>query len=204
MADDAAALGVEIETVLSDLGTLEGCAMLLTTATERFGRVDILIHTVAIRPHQPFETLDGDDWRAVRGVILDSAMELAMGVIPGMAERRYGRIVFFTGLGAHKGTPRRAHVSAAKMGIVGLTRGLAGEFADRNIRVNALSPGSIDTERANPEWYASAPITPDTIPMGRLGTTDEMAETVLFLASDTSGFMTGQTIHANGGEGVFG
>jgi 3-oxoacyl-[acyl-carrier protein] reductase len=80
-----------------------------------------------------------------------------------------------------------------------LARGLASEFADRNIRVNIVSPGSIDTSRANPEWYGARPPSATGIPLGRQGTVDEIAATCLFLVSDDASFITGQTIHVNGG-----
>ena len=120
-----------------------------------------------------------------------------------MVKNRYGRILFFTGEGAFQGAAKRGHVSAAKMGLVGLARSLANEFAPHNIRVNVVCPGSIDTSRANPEWYAGR--APDTkgIPLGRQGTPDEIAATCLFLVSDDSGFITGQTIHANGGVAAY-
>jgi len=114
-----------------------------------------------------------------------------------------GRIVFFTGEGAFVGGSGRAHVSAAKMGLVGLARGLASEFASDNIRVNVVSPGSIDTSRANPEWYQGRVPSAGGIPLGRQGTVDEIAATCLFLVSDDGGFVTGQTIHANGGTGYY-
>jgi 3-oxoacyl-[acyl-carrier protein] reductase len=116
-----------------------------------------------------------------------------------MVKNRYGRIVFFTGEGAFMGGSGRAHVSAAKMGLVGLARGLASEFAAQNIRVNVVCPGSIDTSRANPEWYQGRTPNAAGIPLGRQGTVDEIAATCVFLVTDDSGFITGQTIHASGG-----
>jgi 3-oxoacyl-[acyl-carrier protein] reductase len=116
-----------------------------------------------------------------------------------MVEQQYGRIVFFTGEGAFAGGAKRAHVSAAKMGLVGLARSLASEFAAHNIRVNVVSPGSIDTSRANPEWYQGRPPSATGIPLGRQGTVEEIAATCVFLVSDDGGFITGQTIHVNGG-----
>jgi len=120
-------------------------------------------------------------------------------VIESMVANRYGRILFFTGEGAFMGGAGRAHVSAAKMGLVGLARGLASEFAPHGIRVNVVCPGSIDTSRANPEWYQGRPPSGTGIPLGQQGTSEEMAATCLFLVSDDSGFITGQTIHASGG-----
>ena len=105
-----------------------------------------------------------------------------------------GKLYVFTA-----GDSGRAAVSAAKMGLVGLARGLASEFAAQNIRVNVVSPGSIDTSRANPEWYQGRTPNAAGIPLGRQGSVDEIAATCLFLVTDDGGFITGQTIHANGG-----
>src|ERR1700741_2599612 len=120
-------------------------------------------------------------------------------VIESMVRNKYGRIVFFTGEGAFMGGSGRAAVSAAKMGLVGLARGLASEFAAQTIRVNVVSPGSIDTSRANPEWYQGRTPNAGGIPLGRQGPVDESAATCLFLVTDDGGFITGQTIHVNGG-----
>ena len=134
--------------------------------------------------------------------MLDGAFYLTRALIEPMVKNKYGRILFFTGEGAFLGGSGRAHVSAAKMGLVGLARGLASEFAPHNIRVNVVSPGSIDTTRANPEWYRGRPPNAAGIPLGRQGNVDEIAATCLFLVSDDGGFITGQTIHVNGGAGV--
>jgi 3-oxoacyl-[acyl-carrier protein] reductase len=135
--------------------------------------------------------------------VLDGAVYLTRAVIESMVKNGYGRILFFTGEGAFVGGSGRAHVSAAKMGLVGFARGLASEFAARNIRVNVVSPGSIDTMRANPEWYQGRAPSAAGIPLGRQGTVDEIAATCLFLVSDDGGFITGQTIHVNGGTGYY-
>src|SRR5215472_393075 len=172
-------------------------------ALSEFGRIDILINNAAIRPHKPFTELTAQDWEAVRGVVLDGALYCTRAVIGSMVQHRYGRILFFTGEGAFVGGSGRALVSAAKMGLVGLARSLASEFAAQNIRVNVVSPGSIDTTRANPEWYQGRVPNAAGIPLGRQGTVDEIAATCLFLVSDDSGFITGQTIHVNGGVGFY-
>jgi len=168
-------------------------------AMAEFGKVDILINNAAIRPHKPFTEVTVEDWETVRGVVLDGALYCTLGVIKSMVANRYGRILFFTGEGAFVGGANRAHVSAAKMGLVGLARSLAKEFAPHNIRVNVVSPGSIDTTRTNPEWYQGRAPNADGIPLQRQGASEEIAATCLFLVSDDSGFITGQTIHANGG-----
>ncbi|HET6198418.1 MAG TPA: SDR family oxidoreductase, partial [Acetobacteraceae bacterium] len=152
---------------------------------------------------KPFTDLTQQDWEAVRGVVLDGAVYLTRALIEPMVKNQYGRILFFTGEGAFIGGSGRAHVSAAKMGLVGFARGLASEFAPHNIQVNVVSPGSIDTMRANPEWYQGRTPNAAGIPLGRQGKPDEIAATCLFLVSDDGGFITGQTIHVNGGSAYY-
>ena len=199
MAREAQARGVKALSIVADVGKQDQVEAMAAKALSEFGRVDILVNNAAIRPHKPFTELTPRDWEAVRSVVLDGALYLTRAVIDSMVKNRYGRIVFFTGEGAFMGGSGRAHVSAAKMGLVGLARGLASEFAPQNIRVNVVCPGSIDTARANPEWYQGRPPDAAGIPLGRQGTVDEIAATCLFLVTDDSGFITGQTIHASGG-----
>ncbi|MGH7053501.1 MAG: SDR family NAD(P)-dependent oxidoreductase [Stellaceae bacterium] len=192
-------LGGRALAVLADIGKREEVEALAQKALDEFGRVDILINNAAIRPHKPFTELTVEDWEAVRGVVLDGALYLTRAVIPSMVANNYGRILFFTGDGAFTGGKGRAHVSAAKMGLVGMCRALASEFAPNNIRVNVVSPGSIDTRRDHPEWYQGRPPSASGIPLGRQGKVEEIAAACLFLVSEEGGFITGQTIHVNGG-----
>jgi 3-oxoacyl-[acyl-carrier protein] reductase len=189
--------------VLADIAKKTEVDALAARALSEFGRIDILINNAAIRPHKPFTEVTVADWEHVRGVVLDGAFYLTQAVIPSMVENNYGRILFFTGEGAFTGGTGRAHVSAAKMGLVGLARALASEFAAQNIRANVVSPGSIDTRRDNPEWYRGHTPSAAGIPLGRQGHVDEIAAACLFLVSDDGGFVTGQTIHVNGGAGYY-
>jgi 3-oxoacyl-[acyl-carrier protein] reductase len=199
VAREARALGVKALAVMADVARRDQVEAMVARALSELGRIDILINNAAIRPHKPFTELAVEDWEAVRGVVLDGAIYCTRAVIASMVANRYGHILFFTGEGAFVGGSGRAHVSAAKMGLVGLARALASEFAPHNIRVNVVSPGSIDTSRSNPEWYQGRVPNAAGIPLGRQGTVDELAATCLFLVTDDSGFITGQTIHANGG-----
>jgi 3-oxoacyl-[acyl-carrier protein] reductase len=200
---EAQALGVKALAVIADMAHKDQVEAMAAQALSEFGRVDILINNAAIRPHKPFTEVTQEDWEAVRGVVLDGAVYLTRAVIDSMIKNEYGRILFFTGDGAFVGGKGRAHVSAAKMGLVGFARALATEFAPNNIRVNVVSPGSIDTSRANPEWYQGRPPNAAGIPLGRQGKPDEIAATCLFLVSDDGGFITGQTIHVNGGSAYY-
>jgi 3-oxoacyl-[acyl-carrier protein] reductase len=200
---EAQGLGVKALAVIADIGKTDEVEMLAKRTLSAFGRVDILINNAAIRPHKPFTELTAQDWEAVRAVVLDGPLYLTRAVIGSMIENRFGRIVFFAGEGSFIGGSGRAHLSAAKMGLVGFARGLASEFAPHNIRVNVVSPGIIDTRRDNPEWYQGRTQSAAGIPLGRQGSVDEIAATCLFLVSDDSGFITGQTIHVNGGSAYY-
>jgi 3-oxoacyl-[acyl-carrier protein] reductase len=200
---EAKAIGVKALAVIANMAHKDQVEAMAAQALSEFGRVDILINNAAIRPHKPFTEVTQEDWEAVRGVVLDGAVYLTRAVIDSMIKNEYGRILFFTGDGAFVGGKGRAHVSAAKMGLVGFARALATEFAPNNIRVNVVSPGSIDTSRANPEWYQGRPPNAAGIPLGRQGKPDEIAATCLFLVSDDGGFITGQTIHVNGGSAYY-
>lgn len=199
VAQEARARGVKALSVLADVSKKDQVDAMVAKALSEFSRIDVLINNAAIRPHKPFTELTIVDWETVRGVVLDGALYCTLAVIKSMVANRFGRIVFFTGEGAFTGGSGRAHVSAAKMGLVGLARSLASEFAPHNIRANVVCPGSIDTSRANPEWYQGRVPSASGIPLGRQGTVDEIAATCLFLVTEDSGFITGQTIHANGG-----
>jgi len=169
VAAEARELGVEALPFIADVSDHQQVTNMFAATAEQFGGVDILVSNAAIRPHEPFTDVTLDEWQRVRGVVLDGAFHVAHAAIPNMVKNEYGRVVFFTGDGAFKGTAQRSHVSAAKMGVIGLARGLASEFAPKNIRVNVISPGPA----------------------------------ALFLITDECGFMTGQTLHINGGTDFF-
>ena len=200
VAREAQDLGVKAVPILADVGKKAEVEALAARALSEFGRVDILINNAAIRPLKPFVETTDADWELIRSVVLDGPLRLTRALIEPMVENRYGRILFFVGDGAISASGAgRTHLSAAKMGLIGVARGLASEFAAHNIRVNVVSPGSINTSRDHPEWYQGHVPNASGIPLGRQGSVDEIAATCLFLVSDDGGFITGQTIHVNGG-----
>src|ERR1700731_1163197 len=153
---EAQALGVRAISIIADMAKKGQVEAMAAKALSEFGRVDILINNAAIRPHMPFRELTDQDWEHVRNVVLDGALSLTRALIGPRGGNKYGTILFFVGDGAYSGRGSgRAHLSAAKMALVGLARGLASEFAPHNIRVNVVSPGSIDTRRDNLEWYGN-------------------------------------------------
>ena len=204
VAREAQDLGVKALPIIADVGKKNEVEAMAAKAVGEFGRVDILINNAAIRPHKPFLEVSDEDWERVRKVVLDGAFYLTRALIGEMVKNKYGRVLFFCGDGSisARGTGR-AHLSAAKMALIGMARGLATEFAPHNIRVNVVSPGSIDTRRDNPEWYGGHVPNAGGIPLGRQGHVDEIAATCLFLVSEDGGFITGQTIHVNGGAAYY-
>src|SRR6201984_868501 len=200
VAREARALGVKAVPILADVGKKAEVEALAARALSEFGRVDILINNAAIRPHMPFTETTDADWELIRSVVLDGPLYLTAALSERMGKDRYGPILFFVGDGSISARGNgRTLLSAAKMGLIGMARGLASEFAPYNIRVNVVSPGSIDTRRDNPEWYQGPLPNAAGIPLGRQGSVDEIAATCLFLVSEDAGFITGQTIHVNGG-----
>lgn len=202
VAEEVRSLGRRAISVLADVSDPEQVEAMVARAIESFGRVDLLLNAAAIRPHKPFLEMSREDWERVRGVILDGAFYCTQAVLRSMVEHRFGRVVFFVGDGAWAGTPERAHVLAAKMGLVGLCRSLATEFARYDIRLNVVSPGRIDTTR-DASWYPTPMDRADDIPLGRLGHVSDIADACIFLVSDDSKWMTGQTVHVNGGSAYF-
>src|SRR5205807_5035341 len=174
VAREARDLGVKAVAVLADVGKKSEVQALAAKALSEFGRVDILINNAAIRPHKPFTETSDADWELIRSVVLDGALYLTRALIEPMVENRYGRILFFCGDGSISASGSgRTHLSAAKMGLIGMARGLATEFAPHNIRVNVVSPGSIDTRRDHPEWYHNRLPNAAGVPLGRQGHVDE-------------------------------
>ena len=201
VAQEARALGVSALPLLADVSDKGQVDAMIAAALQEFGHLDILVSNAAIRPHKPFLEVTLEDWRQVLGVILDGSFLCSQAVLPSMLDRGFGRIIYITGSGAMRGSPHRAHVSAAKMGLVGLARGLATDLGQHNITVNVASPGRIDTTR-DLTWYPGENMRDSAgIPMNRLGEPRDIAAACLFLASDDGGYITGQTLNVNGGEG---
>ena len=199
VADEIRALGRRALHYVGDVGQPAEAAALTSAALDEFGHVDVLVNAAAIRPHTPFLELDDSLWADVRSVVLDGAIRCTKAVLPSMVARKSGSVVFIAGEGAWAGGARRGHVGAAKMGLVGLCRSLATEFGPDGVRFNVLSPGRIDTVRG-----AGSPLPADldvdNIPLRRLGRVDDIADACLFLVSDRASFITGQTLHVNGGQ----
>ena len=164
-----------------------------------YGHVDILVNNAANRKHSPFTEMSYAEWRDITGIMLDGAFLCARAVLPSMVARGGGRIINIGGLSGHAGGYDRAHVATGKAGLVGLTKALAVEFADRGVTVNCVAPGKIGGKRAASAGESvSLPGASEPL-VGRPGTPEDVAAMILALCLPTGGFVTGQTIHVNGG-----
>jgi len=198
VADEARSLGVEAVVILADAGDAGHVRRMADGALGRFGRIQVLVNNAAIRPSAPFLEMSEADWHGVLDVDLHQAFYTAKAFLPGMVEHRWGRIVNLTGMNAIHGYAGRAHVSAAKHGLWGLTKALAKEFGPHGITVNAVSPGPIRSQHPDPEMTRHIESQLDKIPLGRLGEPEDIAALCGFLVSEEGGFVSGQMIAANG------
>ncbi len=183
------------------LDVADGLAIeaLVAQIEREFGAVTILVNNAAITQDALLVRMKDADWDAVIDVDLKSVFRLSRAVLRGMLRARAGRIVNITSVVGASGNPGQVNYAAAKAGIAGLTRSLAREIGSRGITVNCVAPGFIDTDmtRALPEAGRAALLA--QIPLGRLGAPEEVAAAVLFLASGAGAYVTGTTLHVNGG-----
>ncbi len=183
---------------VADLLTRTGCELLIDNARTAFGSIDAVINTVAIRPEKNFEDLTLDDWHRVLDVNLTAPFVLCQAFVGDMRKRKWGRIVNFAGMNAISGYNQRAHVSASKHGVVGLTKAIAREFAVDGVTANVISPGPISGAYDDPALASHIAEQCSRVPAGRLGKAEEIAATVSYLASDGGAYCNGQTLHING------
>ncbi len=184
-----------------DVSSYEACAAGLKQIETDLGPVEILVNNAGITRDGMFHKMTVDQWRAVIDTNLNSLFNMCRPVIEGMRDRGFGRIINISSVNGQKGQMGQSNYSAAKAGEIGFTKALAQETARNGITVNAIAPGYIGTEmvQAMPQDVLEKRILPQ-IPMGRLGTPEEIARCVVFLAADEAGFITGSTLSANGGQ----
>jgi acetoacetyl-CoA reductase len=203
--NDVAAAKFKAETGISvfkfDVGNAAACEAGLKTIEAELGGVDVLVNNAGITRDGFFHKMSAEQWSDVLRTNLDSLYFMCRPVIEGMRTRNFGRIINISSINGQKGQAGQVNYSAAKAGVIGFSKALALEGATKGITVNTICPGYINTEMVAaiaPE-VLKAKILPH-IPMGRLGTVEEIAGAVLYLASDIAGFVTGSTLTINGGQ----
>ncbi len=191
--------GGRAATHFADVTDPQAVAQMVDATVQQFGRLDILVNNAAIRSETPFDKIKLEEWRRVISIVLDGAFLCTQACLPHLARARGATIVNLGGLTAHKGATNRAHVITAKAGISGMTRALALDLAPQHVTVNCVVPGTIETVRGLP----GAPPRPDDRrglpPVGRRGEPEEIAAVVRMLCGPDARYITGQTLHVNGG-----
>jgi 3-oxoacyl-[acyl-carrier protein] reductase len=206
-ADKAQAQAMQLEAsgasaiaVTADITDPSSVGNLVARATDAFAQIDILVNNAGFQRDKRIVNMSEDDWDTVLDVILKGAFLCSRGVLPGMLERRWGRIVNISSR-AHLGNAGQANYSAAKAGLLGFTRALALENGKYGVTVNAVAPGVIDTPaiRGLSHFEKVRENAERTAPIPRLGTTAEVADSVVFLASERASYISGEVLHVTGG-----
>ncbi|WP_299371193.1 acetoacetyl-CoA reductase [uncultured Kiloniella sp.] len=184
-----------------DVGDFDACQEGIAQVEKELGAIDVLVNNAGITRDTTLHKMDQAKWQAVMDTNLTSLFNMTRGVIDGMRERKYGRVISISSINGQKGQFGQANYAAAKAGVIGFTKSVAQENANKGITANVVAPGYIGTEmvRAVPEEILNSKII-SQIPVGRLGEPEEVADCVVFLASEKSGFVTGSTLSVNGGQ----
>lgn len=206
VAAECEALGAKTVPLLADLTDPQECNRVVAAGTERIGPIDTLVSVLAIRPHHHLVDTSYEEWQQVFNVNLHSTFYLAKALVPGMIERGFGNIIALGGVASLRAQPMRPGVVASKFALLGLIKSMALDLGVHGIRANLVAPGFIENKRANPEWYPEGESgdthTPQQIektPLRREGRSSEVAQAVLFLASERSSFTTGESLACSGG-----
>jgi 3-oxoacyl-[acyl-carrier protein] reductase len=199
VAGEIAAAGGKAVARLADVSDQSAVARMVEGAAAALGGIDIAVCNAGLRRQTPFLEMPLAEWREILSVALDGAFIVAQAVAPHMVRRGGGALVGLSGISTHIGTPNRAHVSASKAGLEGLMRALAVELAPHGIRCNCVVPGTIDTVRGLSAGALPGTHDDGAVPLRRKGSVDEIAAVVRLLAGPEGGYVTGQTIHVNGG-----
>ncbi|TAK92220.1 MAG: 3-oxoacyl-ACP reductase FabG [Burkholderiaceae bacterium] len=182
-----------------DVNDVTTCGALVDAIQKEFGGLHILVNNAGITLDNLSMRMSDEDWDAVLSTNLSAVFRLSRAVMRGMMKARNGRIINITSVVGSAGNAGQANYAAAKAGVAGMTRSLARELGSRNITVNCVAPGFIDTDMTRTLTEAQKAALVQQIPLGRLGAADEIAHAVAFLAAPQAGYITGTTLHVNGG-----
>ena len=195
----AASLSSRVHVLPADLSDAAATDKLVADAMAAMGKIDILINNAGLTRDNLALRLKDEDWQAVLDVNLTAPFRLARACLKGMMKNRFGRIVNITSIVGVTGNPGQTNYAASKAGMIGWSKSLAAEIASRNITVNCIAPGFIATSMTHALDDAQKAKLNENIPMGRMGDSSDIAAAAVYLASDEAAYMTGQTLHVNGG-----
>ncbi len=195
----AGELGARAHAIPCDLSDEAATRALIGKAEEAMGQVDILVNNAGVTRDALALRIKDEDWRAVIEVNLNAGFRLARAALRGMMKRRWGRIIGISSIVGVSGNPGQANYAAAKAGMIGMSKSLAAEVARRGVTVNCVAPGLIETAMTESLDEEQRRRLESGIPMGRMGRPVEVAVCVAFLASEEATYVTGQTLHVNGG-----
>jgi 3-oxoacyl-[acyl-carrier protein] reductase len=195
----AAALGSRVHVLPCNLADLTALEALVPSAEAAMGKLDILVANAGVTRDNLMVQLRDEDWDQVIAINLSVTFRLARAAVRGMMRRRFGRVIAITSVVGTTGNPGQANYVAAKAGITGMIKAIAAEYAKRNVTANCVAPGFIVTPMTDKLNDKQREVILGKVPAARAGTTDEVAAAVVFLASDEAAYVTGQTLHVNGG-----
>jgi 3-oxoacyl-[acyl-carrier protein] reductase len=199
LEDLARELGERVHVCSCDLSDPEAVGNLIGQADDLTGGIDILVNNAGLTRDNLAMRMKDEDWQAVLDVNLTASFRLIRAALRGMMKRRAGRVVNITSIVGITGNPGQANYAASKAGLVGMSKALAAEVASRGITINCVAPGFIDTAMTQALDETQREKLQKQIPAGRLGSVEDVAACVAFLASEEAAYMTGQTLHVNGG-----
>jgi len=199
VAGEIKALGSEALAVAGDVSSSVDAEKLFADATEAYGKVDILVNNAGITRDGLVMRMKDEDWDAVMDINLKGAFFCSREAAKLMTKKRFGRIINISSVVGEMGNPGQVNYCASKAGMLGMTKSMARELARRNVTVNAITPGFIETDMTDELSEKVRNELAAQIPLGRFGSSEDIAHAVLFLASDGAGYVTGQTLGVNGG-----
>jgi 3-oxoacyl-[acyl-carrier protein] reductase len=191
--------GINGQGMVLDVANGESVTSCVKQIGNDFGAPDILVNNAGITKDTLLMAMKDDQWNDIINTNLTSIFRMSKAVVRGMMKKRNGRIISISSVVGASGNPGQTNYAAAKAGLVGFSKSLAREIGSRNITVNAVAPGFIDTDMTRELDQNQKDLLLTQIPLGRLGSAEEIAATVVFLASPAAGYITGETIHVNGG-----
>ena len=197
-----AELGGDVKSIVTDLSNKDDIISLAKEAEQFFGTIDILVNNAGITADSLFLRMKDEDWDKVININLSASMRLTRQVIRGMLKRKYGRVIFISSIVGHTGNAGQSNYAASKSALVGLTKSIAAEVASRGITCNLVAPGFISTPMTDKLNEDQKNNIIKNIPVERLGNPNDISSGCLYLSSEEASFVTGTTLHINGGMGM--